>query len=97
MDFSDSDIENDPYQPVFQEEKLNISNSSEYFNNGVELENLNDFVEERDIFKDYIEERENSNDGVEERKTFNQGVQESKIFNDCVEERKKLYDCGERT
>ena len=40
-DFSDSDIAGDPYQPVFQEEELNISKLSEYFNNGVELENLN--------------------------------------------------------
>ena len=30
MDFSDSDIEDHPYQSVFQEEELNISNLCEY-------------------------------------------------------------------
>ena len=56
MDFSDSDIEDDPYQPVFQDEKQNISNLSSEYNHGIELENLHDCIEEGEVFKDYFNE-----------------------------------------
>ena len=39
------------------------------------IENLNDCVEEREMFNDYIEERKNLNDCGEENEGFSDGVE----------------------